>query len=58
MRDGQWKLLCDYDGGRPELYNLITDPGETTNLADKHTEKTKQLTKQVLNWHQSMPAAK
>ena len=22
----EWKLLCDYDGGRPMLYDLDTDP--------------------------------
>ena len=36
MREGKWKLLCDFDGGRPELYDLETDPSETRNLATQH----------------------
>ncbi len=33
VRDGDWKLLCDYDGSRPELYDLAKDRAETTNVA-------------------------
>ena len=28
IRVGKWKILCDYDGSRPELYDLSNDPGE------------------------------
>ena len=56
VRSGDWKLLCEYDGTRPELYDLATDREETTNLADKHPEVVSQLTKQVLQWHQEVPA--
>lgn len=34
VRHGQWKLLCDYDGSRPQLYDLSKDPRETINLAE------------------------
>ena len=33
IRQGPWKLLQDYDGNPRQLYNLITDRGETNNLA-------------------------
>ena len=33
VRDGHWKLLCEYDGSEPQLYKLDTDPGETSNVA-------------------------
>ena len=39
MRDGNWKLLCDYDGTKPQLYDLAKDRAETTNLAAQHTER-------------------
>src|SRR5690606_30222183 len=38
VRQGDWKLLCDYDGTRAELYNLKVDRGETKNLAGEHPD--------------------
>ena len=55
MRDGSWKLLCEYDGSDPQLYNLAHDRGETTNLAAKKPEVVAQMTKALLTWHRSMP---
>ncbi|MEZ6128742.1 MAG: sulfatase-like hydrolase/transferase [Planctomycetaceae bacterium] len=55
VRDGQWKLLCEYDGSEPELYNLKSDRGETSNMADQHPEITARLKKAVVAWHNSMP---
>lgn len=58
MRQGEFKLLCDYDGGRPELYNIHKDPEEKNNLADKNQEKVKAMTKQAVAWWESMPKLK
>jgi arylsulfatase A-like enzyme len=58
MREGQWKLLCDYDGTKPELYDLIADPAEANNLAAKHPIIADRLTKTVLTWNASMPQDK
>ncbi|NQU22548.1 MAG: sulfatase-like hydrolase/transferase [Candidatus Nealsonbacteria bacterium] len=55
MRDGKWKLLCEYDGSEPELYDMEADRGETTNLADQHPELVGALTKALTAWHHSMP---
>lgn len=55
VRDGQWKLLCEYDGSLPQLYDLANDRGETDNVADAHAEIVARLTESVLRWHQSMP---
>ncbi|MEK6481612.1 sulfatase-like hydrolase/transferase [Catalinimonas sp. 4WD22] len=55
VRDGAWKLLCDYDGGRPELYNIVDDPGETHNFADEHRERVETLTQKLTSWYKSMP---
>lgn len=55
VRDGDWKLLCDFDGSKPELYHLATDPGEATNLAAKHPELVARLTRAVIAWNATMP---
>ncbi|TDU80935.1 putative sulfatase [Prosthecobacter fusiformis] len=55
MREGDWKLLCEYDGTLPQLYDLAKDPGETTNLASQHPDVVKRLTLSLLSWHRSMP---
>jgi uncharacterized sulfatase len=55
MRDGKWKLLCEYDGSDPQLYDLDSDRGETLNLADQQHEVVARMTKAVVAWHQSMP---
>lgn len=55
VRDGAWKLLTDYDGGSVQLYDLIKDPGETTNLAESHSEVVARLSNALQSWHRSMP---
>ena len=55
MREGEWKLLCDYDGRQPQLYDLSKDRAETTNLADQKLDQVMKMTKALLEWHQSMP---
>ena len=54
VRDGQWKLLCDYDGGGAQLYNLETDPGESRNLAPENPDITRHLIRQSAEWWQSV----
>ncbi len=57
MRLGKWKLLCDYDGSRPELYDLSNDPGESANLAATHSDLSTDLVSKTVSWFQSMPVA-
>ena len=40
---------------RPELYNLATDPAESTNLIAQQPEVVARLTKSALVWNQSLP---
>lgn len=56
MREGKWKLLCDYDGSNAELYDLETNPGESNNLANENADVVNAMKRQLLQWHQSMPA--
>lgn len=55
MREGEWKLLCDFDGGHPQLYRLSKDSGERLNLADSRPDLVKSMTDALLSWNQSMP---
>ncbi|MHB8900369.1 MAG: sulfatase family protein [Thermoguttaceae bacterium] len=43
IRQGPWKLIFLIDGTR-ELYNLDSDLGETTNLADSNPDVVQRLT--------------
>ncbi len=58
VREGDWKLLCDYDGSNPELYQLAADPDEGTNLAARHPDVVARLTRSTLAWHRQMPQDK
>jgi uncharacterized sulfatase len=55
VRDGAWKLLCNYDGSAPELYDLARDPAENYDLADREPAVVRRLTAAVLAWHRAMP---
>ncbi len=58
MRQGPYKLLCEYDGSGAELYDLNQDRSETNNLAAQLPSVVNQMVAKLLNWHQSMPADK
>ena len=55
VRNGRWKLLCEYDGSAPLLYDLSIDPKESKNLAKQRPDILKELTKAVVAWHNAMP---
>ena len=56
IRDGDWKLLINDDGTRTELYDLSRSEREFDNVAGKHPEITKRLSKRLLAWRESLPA--
>lgn len=58
VREGRWKLLCEYDGLRPQLYDVLADPGESRNQAADELETAQRLTQAVRAWNDSMPADK
>lgn len=55
VRQGAWKLLCDYDGSRAQLYNLDSDPGEERDLAKENPDVAAELISKVLVWNDAMP---
>ena len=56
IRSGDWKLIQFYEDGRHELFNLRTDPGETTNLVEEQPEKAGELAHQLFDWQGSVGA--
>ena len=54
VRRGDWKLLLNVDGSRPELYDLAKDPGERTNVAADHADVVADLGKMVRDWYQKV----
>jgi arylsulfatase A len=56
MRDGDWKFIEHYDTSAPELYNLATDPGETTNLAAREPERAGEMRTRLHAWIASVDA--
>ena len=43
IRDHQWKLIANYLDNDMQLYDLVNDKNETTNLADTHPDIVKKM---------------
>jgi uncharacterized sulfatase len=62
--EGRWKLLLTYDGAvsaryasanprtekRPQLFDLLADPHEKTNLAAQHPDTVARLARKLDQW--------
>jgi len=57
MREGDWKLLINADSTDAKLFNLVQDPGETTNLVEEENERARDMAAKVIAWRRSMPVA-
>jgi arylsulfatase A-like enzyme len=55
IREGNWKLLVNDSGAGAELYDISTDPRETTNLADKQPDIAGRLTAAAIALRKQMP---
>lgn len=50
MREGQWKLIEQYEDGSAELYDLSADPGETNNLQMKEPARVAEMRGKLAAW--------
>lgn len=50
VRDGKWKLVSIYPSYEWELYNIDTDRGETTNIAQQNPGIVNQLSEKYFDW--------
>jgi arylsulfatase A-like enzyme/lysophospholipase L1-like esterase len=57
LRDGSWKFYCDYAGSSTQLYDVVNDPSETTELSAQHPDVVDRLRAAVLAWVDSLPPA-
>ncbi|MDB6078225.1 MAG: sulfatase, partial [Akkermansiaceae bacterium] len=56
VREGKWKLVCDYDGSSARLFDLEADRGEVKDLATSQPDIVQKLVKEALAWNAAMPA--
>ena len=55
VRDGDWKLTCDYEGNGARLINLAADIGEVTDVAAQQPDRVRQMRDAVLAWEKTLP---
>ncbi|MGY8770492.1 MAG: sulfatase [Pirellulales bacterium] len=53
---GDWKLIEHFETGQLELYNLKTDLGETTDLAEHEPKRADQLHQRLKEWQKEVDA--
>lgn len=56
IRDGDWKLLEDYESGSVELYNIARDPAERYDLAKAEPRRAAGLRQRLASWRRGMKA--
>lgn len=56
IREGDWKLIEDYEFGQLELYNLREDPGEQHDLADAQPERMNRMLERLQAWRSEVNA--
>jgi len=55
-REGEWKLIEQYEDGSLELYNLAKDPSEATDLAAAEPARVAALRGKLEAWRRSVGA--
>ncbi len=51
----QWKYVSNTDGSQQELYNIVADPFEKTDLKEGNPEALAQLTQLLADWKKTLP---
>lgn len=50
MRDGDWKLVADYESGDVQLFNLASDVGEKDDVSKKETARASEMKGKLDAW--------
>jgi len=56
IRDGNWKLIENFDTGRAELYSLADDRSEQRDLAAEHPARVSDLKAKLAAWRHEVGA--
>ncbi|MGB1707866.1 MAG: sulfatase [Rubripirellula sp.] len=56
IRQGDWKLIENFETGELELFNLATDMGESENVARQNPDLTAELLAKLKRWRSSVNA--
>jgi arylsulfatase A len=56
VRDGDWKLIEQYEDGSLELFDLRDDPGEQHNLAQQEGRQAAELQQALHEWRRRVGA--
>ena len=56
IREGDWKLIEQFEDGNVELYNLAQDVGETNDLAAAEPSRAAELRRKLADWRASVGA--
>ncbi len=56
IREGNYKLIYNYDDGSTELYNTANDIAEKNNIADANKKITNRLKQELFKWLQKTNA--
>lgn len=56
VRDGDWKLVENFEDSSLELYNLAQDAGEQKNLATAEPDRARELHSDLKAWRQRVGA--
>lgn len=56
IRQGDWKLIENYETGKIELYNISLDISEKKDLAKQERSTTKKMYQLLLDWKQQIKA--
>jgi N-acetylgalactosamine-6-sulfatase len=54
--DQQWKLLTNEKSGHVELYDIVADPKEQSDLATTHPETVALLSGKLTQWKSTLPS--
>lgn len=56
VREGNWKLIEQYEDGRLELFNLARDPGESRDLSSEQPQRAAALKEKLAAWRKAVGA--
>ena len=52
----RWKLVSNKDSSYVELYDMVADPYEKTDLKDREPLVVEQLLRKLADWQATLPA--